>query len=268
LWLLRSARQKVRKADESRPAKIFLHRGGGRTHRTTEVIPCNPEILTRTRKPDFKALFRAVPGLYLVLRPDLTIVDASDGYLHATMTWRNEIRGAQVFDVFPENPSQPKTDDIRNLNASLARVLSSGRPDTLDIQKYDVRDQVSKEGSWPEKYWVPMNFPVFGHQSRQIAAVINRVEHVNPVRPSVDQGTGTANEQTAMKQLREERVIRGKPLGAEEEFKATLFRAVREQLHVHKLGVPPEVGVSSYLLPGALVPVSAIYDKFQEPGFT
>jgi hypothetical protein len=69
-----------------------------------------------------------------------------------------------------------------------------------------------------------------------------------------------------MKQLWEERVIRGKPLGAGEEFKATLFRAVREQLHVHKLGVPPEVGVSSYLVPGALVPVSAIYDKFHEPG--
>jgi hypothetical protein len=48
----------------------------------------------------------------------------------------------------------------------------------LDIQKYDVRDQVSKEGSWLEKYWVPMNFPVFGHQSREIVAVIDRVEDV------------------------------------------------------------------------------------------
>jgi hypothetical protein len=94
------------------------------------------------------------------------------------MTWRNEIRGAQVFDVFPDNASQPKADGIRNLHASLARVLSSGRPDTLDIQKYDVRDQVSKEGSWLEKYWVPMNFPVFGHQSCEIVAVIHRVEGV------------------------------------------------------------------------------------------
>jgi hypothetical protein len=48
----------------------------------------------------------------------------------------------------------------------------------LDIQKYDVRDQVSKEGSWLEKYWVPMNFPVFGHQSREVVAVIHRVEDV------------------------------------------------------------------------------------------
>jgi hypothetical protein len=71
-----------------------------------------------------------------------------------------------------------------------------------------------------------------------------------------------------MKQLREERGFRGKPLGAEEEFNATLFRAVREQLHVHKLGVPPEVAVSSFRLPGTLVLVSAIYDKFQEPGCT
>jgi hypothetical protein len=159
----------------------FSTRGGRRTHRTTDrstVIPCSLEILTRVREPGFRALFQAVPGLYLVLRPDLTIVDASDSYLHATMTWRNEIRGAQVFDVFPDHPSQPKVDGVCNLNASLARVLSSGRPDTLDIQKYDVRDQVSKEGSWLEKYWVPMNFPVFGHQSREIVAVIHRVEDV------------------------------------------------------------------------------------------
>jgi hypothetical protein len=79
---------------------------------------------------------------------------------------------------FPDNPSQPKVDGVCNLDASLARVLSSGRPDTLDIQKYDVRDQVSKEGSWLEKYWVPMDFPVFGHQSREVVAVIHRVEDV------------------------------------------------------------------------------------------
>src|SRR5439155_8015608 len=35
---------------------------------------------------DFRALFHSVPGLYLVLAPDLRILDASDAYLRATMT--------------------------------------------------------------------------------------------------------------------------------------------------------------------------------------
>jgi PAS domain-containing protein len=33
------------------------------------------------REIDFRALFEAVPGLYLVLRPDFTIVAVSDAYL-------------------------------------------------------------------------------------------------------------------------------------------------------------------------------------------
>ena len=36
----------------------------------------------------FKALFEASPGLFLVLKPDLTIVAVSDAYLAATMTRR------------------------------------------------------------------------------------------------------------------------------------------------------------------------------------
>ncbi|HEY6672757.1 MAG TPA: hypothetical protein VIZ91_09685, partial [Solirubrobacterales bacterium] len=37
-------------------------------------------------QPDFRAMFEAAPGLYLVLDPELRIVAASDAYLEATMT--------------------------------------------------------------------------------------------------------------------------------------------------------------------------------------
>ena len=43
--------------------------------------------------PDFRTLFESAPGLYLVLTPHLTIVAASDAYLHATMTKRAEVLG-------------------------------------------------------------------------------------------------------------------------------------------------------------------------------
>jgi len=47
---------------------------------------------------DFRTLFESAPGLYLVLTPDLTIVAASDAYLHATMTKRAEVLGRKLFD--------------------------------------------------------------------------------------------------------------------------------------------------------------------------
>jgi PAS domain-containing protein len=36
--------------------------------------------------PEFRALFEASPGAYLVLNPDLIIVAATDSYIRATMT--------------------------------------------------------------------------------------------------------------------------------------------------------------------------------------
>jgi PAS domain-containing protein len=55
-------------------------------------------------QPDFRTLFEAAPGLFLVLDPELRIVAASDAYLDATMTQREEIIGRGIFDVFPDNP--------------------------------------------------------------------------------------------------------------------------------------------------------------------
>ena len=56
-------------------------------------------------EPDFRALFESAPGLNLVLRPDLSIVAASDAYLRATMTRREEVLGRNIFDVFPDKPA-------------------------------------------------------------------------------------------------------------------------------------------------------------------
>src|ERR1700745_4295332 len=105
--------------------------------------------------PDFRALFESAPGLYLVLTPDLTIVAASDAYLHATMTKRPEILGHKLFDVFPDNPNDPHATGVRNLRASLARVLEHRAPDAMAVQKYDIRRPEAQGGGFEERYWSP-----------------------------------------------------------------------------------------------------------------
>src|SRR5919202_4850486 len=89
--------------------------------------------------PDFRALFETAPGLYLVLDPDLRIVAVSDAYLAATMTERDAILGRGIFDVFPDNPDDPAATGVNNLRASLERVLAEREPDTMAVQKYDIR---------------------------------------------------------------------------------------------------------------------------------
>ncbi len=127
--------------------------------------------------PDFRRLFEAAPGLYLVLAPDLTILAASDAYLAATMTHRDEIVGRRLFDVFPDNPDDPAATGVANLRGSLERVLAQGLPDAMAVQKYDVQRPSENGGGFEERFWSPVNSPVFGDDGR-VAYIIHRVEDV------------------------------------------------------------------------------------------
>jgi signal transduction histidine kinase/CheY-like chemotaxis protein len=117
--------------------------------------------------------FRAIPDLYLVLDPDLTIVDATDAYLSATMTTR-DIIGRHLFEVFPDNPDDPAATGTGNLAASLRRVAAQLEPDTMAVQKYDVR---GPSGDFEVRYWSPVNSPVIG-ASGALRFILHRVVDV------------------------------------------------------------------------------------------
>jgi signal transduction histidine kinase/CheY-like chemotaxis protein len=127
--------------------------------------------------PDYQALFAGAPGLLLLLAPDLRIVDATNAYLHATMTGREQIIGRHLFDVFPDNPGDPNATGVSNLRASLDRVLQTLEPDAMAIQKYDIRRPGDQDDAFEVRYWSPLNAPVIGSDG-EIAFIIHRVEDV------------------------------------------------------------------------------------------
>jgi signal transduction histidine kinase len=129
------------------------------------------------QEPDFRALFEAAPGSYLVLDLSLRVLAVSDAYLRATMTERAAILGRDIFDVFPDNPADPETAGVRNLQASLTRVIRDGVTDAMPVQKYDIRRPEPEGGGFEERFWSPVNSPVFG-RGDQVAYVIHRVEDV------------------------------------------------------------------------------------------
>lgn len=126
---------------------------------------------------DFQQLFEALPGLCLVLSPELTIVAVTDAYLRATMTTRAAILGRGIFDVFPDNPNDPTATGVNNLRGSLERVLSKRITDTMAVQKYDIRRPAEDGGDFEERYWNPVNAPVLGKDGA-VAYIIHRVEDV------------------------------------------------------------------------------------------
>ncbi|MET7718353.1 SpoIIE family protein phosphatase [Streptomyces sp. NPDC005407] len=125
---------------------------------------------------DYAALFADTPSPYLVLGPDLVIVDVNRAYLQATGRSHDDLVGQYLFDAFPDNPADPDADGVRNLNASLHRVLASRKPDTMALQKYDI-PLVHRPGQFEERWWSPINTPVLAPDGT-VAWIIHRVEDV------------------------------------------------------------------------------------------
>ncbi|MFF0791574.1 SpoIIE family protein phosphatase [Streptomyces spiralis] len=125
---------------------------------------------------DYQALFAATPSPYVVLGPDLVILDVNAAFCLASRRSREDLVGRYLFDAFPDNPADPDADGVRNLSASLHRVLRSKEPDTMAVQKYDI--PVSEHpGMFEERWWSPINTPVLGPDG-QVACIIHRVEDV------------------------------------------------------------------------------------------
>ncbi|HET7730050.1 MAG TPA: PAS domain-containing protein [Usitatibacter sp.] len=126
---------------------------------------------------DYLRVLRSAPALLLVLRPDegYTIVEASDDYLRATMTTREQIVGRPVFEVFPDNPEDPKARGEANLRASLARVIATGLTDVMPMHRYDVRRPAHLGGGFEERWWNPANAPVLGDDGR-VHLIVHRIE--------------------------------------------------------------------------------------------
>ena len=150
-------------------------------------------------QPDYRQLFRSLPGKFLVLTPDLRIVDASDAYLEVAMTQRAQIVGRVIFEVFPDNPADPAASGTRNLRASLNRVLQSGVRDAMALQKYDVRPEV-EGAAFEVRYWSPLNVPVLDAEGR-VAFIIHQVEDVTEFVRLREQGTA---EQALTDELRDQ----------------------------------------------------------------
>ncbi len=169
--------------------------------RTAQYEAANQEL--RHSRAELNSLFESLPGLYLVLTPELVIVSASDAYLKATLTTRAAILGRNLFEVFPDNPEDIGATGVSNLRASLDRVLHNAAPDTMAIQKYDVR---RPDGVFEEHYWSPINSPVFGGD-HQIKYIVHRVEEVTEFVRQKSQSPGGSEHLNARVQQMEAEIF-------------------------------------------------------------
>ncbi|MGQ0429410.1 MAG: EAL domain-containing protein [Gammaproteobacteria bacterium] len=145
---------------------------------------------------DFRLLFEESPDVLLVLLPDApryTMVAATGARWRATHTTPDTL-GRGLFEVFPDNPDDLSATGTSNLRASLERVLKTRQPDTMPVQKYDIR---RPDGSFEAKYWSPKNLPVLS-PSGEVLYILHRVEDVTELVRASELGEQLRGQQSAM----------------------------------------------------------------------
>ncbi len=123
---------------------------------------------------EYLNIIKHSPTAMLILTPNFKIIHANISYLEATMAEKRNIIEKNIFEAFPDNPSDRSANGVTNLNASLKKVLKTRKPQKLPVQKYDVP---LPDGTFQEKYWDVLNVPVIGDNG-EIDHIIHSVTDV------------------------------------------------------------------------------------------
>ncbi|GAB3589512.1 PAS domain-containing protein [Hymenobacter daeguensis] len=104
---------------------------------------------------DYQALFRHLPGSYLLLAPDGTVLDNSDEHVAVSLLPRPQAVGRNIFAAYPSAPESQ-----RDLAASHEQVRRTLRPDTMPLLRYDLERPAELGGGTEVRYWQITHYPI------------------------------------------------------------------------------------------------------------
>ncbi|MBP1472998.1 PAS domain-containing protein [Frateuria sp. MAH-13] len=126
---------------------------------------------------DFQQLYEHVPVPLMVLDRQLKYVAANRAYLDITASTFEALAGRCIFDVFPDDPSDPGRAGAQMLRNSLQHVLATGQPDTLALIPYRVPQRTAQGTQLVDRYWSATHTPLRDAQG-QVAWVLQHTEDV------------------------------------------------------------------------------------------
>lgn len=125
---------------------------------------------------DLTLIFRALPGSYLLLSPDLIIQDITTSYAEAAGTDREEAVGKSIFDLFPEFPDKTNDTAKRDVHHSLQHVLTHKEPHTLPLVYFNIPKPLTFSG-YEESFWKVTNTPVLSAEGKVIF-ILNEISNI------------------------------------------------------------------------------------------
>jgi hypothetical protein len=116
--------------------------------------------------------FRRDPTGIVVLDRDLIVRAVNDALLAATERVAAEVLDLPVFEAYPGNPDDAEGNTEAVFRDSFERVLCTGRPRHLLVQRYDVVDPRERCRYLP-RYWSPRQEPLL--DAGTVVGVVSRV---------------------------------------------------------------------------------------------
>lgn len=118
---------------------------------------------------DYQTIFDQSSLIMVVLSADYTIEAASRGFLKATLNGGKNIKGLNIFDVFPEIGEHIEQVLINSLRVSLDKVLKEKKIDTTPVVRFDI----PSGDEFDNRYWKAINTPILDDN--------NDVQYINQV---------------------------------------------------------------------------------------
>ncbi|MXV15742.1 PAS domain-containing protein [Hufsiella ginkgonis] len=141
--------------------------------------------------PEMMKVFETLPGLYLVLSPDLIMLTASDAYLRITAKKREDVAGRHIFEVFTPGARDQGGRDVAN---SLIRVINTREPHEIPVARFDFPDPADPAVT-RSSYWRTSHTPVLNSRG-EIRYIIHFTEDVTAQEVARQQLTASLEEQT------------------------------------------------------------------------
>ena len=133
--------------------------------------------IVRSSRIDYEAVFQALPSAVALFTTDLVYADVNETFLRSMGRTREQVVGRYLWDAFPDDPQNPAVSGMRKLRDSLRWVAATGQRDAMTLHRYDVQRPEDRPGVWEERYWSPVNVPVFGPDG-QVALLLHREEDI------------------------------------------------------------------------------------------
>ena len=103
---------------------------------------------------DYQALFRTLPGAYLLLSPDSVILDNSDQHVAVSLLPREQAAGRYIFDAYPGDPQSQA--DLLASHEAVRRTLQAH---VMPLLRYDIARPAALGGGTEERYWQITHHP-------------------------------------------------------------------------------------------------------------